>query len=554
MPDQGAFRRERCGASGLHGEDCSRSLAVRPAIRTTVQPIGNSGALPDRSQRADDGPGRTLRIGWTFQPGIALRRHARRAVLLLIRSGFGTKAASIAGVLGGPRSANLRGWLASIADRHGDHTDFWNQAARRFPSDVRLIRNAVHAALRAGRTAEAEGAFIRLLESGIATATDSRFVVGLSNGDVRRGQYSRIRDRVRNFLAALPSGSHRRIAAVRLNRIIYAHFPRRAHRAADASVLRSRFVAMLARSAVAQTPRALLMRVALNEARLESEYPGSLFYTDVVQTQRDRFISLVRQKLASGEPYSFLRLGDGEAACLPYEPRLARHAAADARDRERIWWGKPLDRPIRALLAPRVARAMWDADCIGLPTIGRYLRELNLFREDSLETSLTGRGLRSVLYCSERLSQLRSPGLPRPILVSCHLHQDLALWDGYGALLDGAKELVLVSCHPDLADWMGARFGVRIAGNVVLPPDRVSGPLLKLRIPESRSLPQILDEVVDELGDLPRGRLVLVGAGYPGKWLASVARQRGGVVLDLGSVFDYWLGLNSRSYLDLAPQ
>ncbi|MGH6888535.1 MAG: hypothetical protein ACREHF_04970 [Rhizomicrobium sp.] len=238
---------------------------------------------------------------------------------------------------------------------------------------------------------------------------------------------------------------------------------------------------------------------------------------------------------------------------MPYEPRLAGHAAADARDRERIWWGEPLDRDVRALLAPRVARAIWDSDCIGLPTTGRYLRELNLLQEDSLESSLTGRGLRAVLYCSEHLSRLRSPGLAQPVLVSCHLHQDLALWDCYGTLLDGAKELVLVSCHPDLADWMANRFGIRIAGNLVLPPDRISGPLLKRRVEETRGLPQILDKVADDLGDLPRGRLVLVGAGYPGKWLASVARQRGGVVLDLGSVFDHWIGLSTRSYLDLDP-
>jgi hypothetical protein len=59
--------------------------------------------------------------------------------------------------------------------------------------------------------------------------------------------------------------------------------------------------------------------------------------------------------------------------------------------------------------------------------------------------------------------------------------------------------------------------------------------------------------VLDEMGDLPLGRLVLVGAGYPGKWLVSEARRRGGIALDLGSIFDYWLGLNTRSYLDLDP-
>jgi len=44
---------------------------------------------------------------------------------------------------------------------------------------------------------------------------------------------------------------------------------------------------------------------------------------------------------------------------------------------------------------------------------------------------------------------------------------------------------------------------------------------------------------------------VLIGAGYPGKILVDVARARGGVALDLGSIFDYWLGLRTRSYLDI---
>jgi hypothetical protein len=63
----------------------------------------------------------------------------------------------------------------------------------------------------------------------------------------------------------------------------------------------------------------------------------------------------------------------------------------------------------------------------------------------------------------------------------------------------------------------------------------------------------MLDEVAENLGDLPRNRLVLVGAGYLGKWLVDVSRARGGVALDVGSIFDYWMGLKTRSYLDLNP-
>jgi len=43
-----------------------------------------------------------------------------------------------------------------------------------------------------------------------------------------------------------------------------------------------------------------------------------------------------------------------------------------------------------------------------------------------------------------------------------------------------------------------------------------------------------------------------VGAGYAGKIIIDEARQRGGIALDLGSIFDHWLGLHTRSYQDLA--
>ena len=131
--------------------------------------------------------------------------------------------------------------------------------------------------------------------------------------------------------------------------------------------------------------------------------------------------------------------------------------------------------------------------------------------------------------------------------------RDLERWQLYPALLDGTREIALVSCHPDLADFVEQKFRVKVATSLVLPPDRVSAPALGGRLYDSRLLPDILDEIVDRMKDLPRGCLVLVGAGYLGKWLVDVARAQGGVALDVGSVFDYWLGLTTRSYLDLNP-
>lgn len=409
----------------------------------------------------------------------------------------------------------------------------------------------MHAALLAGRFQEADAGLVALLSIRKAVVADCRFVVGLTFVDLRAGNPIRLKWRIRAFLASFRGSESYRIAAVRLSRTIFTHFSRNALPRNGAHSRRERFVHMLERSPVRSEPKKILLRAAACEAQLESAFSGCLLETDISAVQCRTFVSLVRNRLSLGQPFAFVRAGDGEAASLPYEPGLAAHAKADARDRERIWWGKPLTPALRARIAPAVARAIWDADCVGIPTIARFLRELRLDQADTLEGSLTGRGLRSLLYCMEGFSGLRSPRLPPPMFTSCHLHQELAMWNCYEELLDGVRDVVFISCHPGLADVARDRFGVHVAASLVLPPDKVSGPLLAKTGREAASLPEILDSVIERIGDLPRNRLVLIGAGYPGKILVNVARQRGGIALDLGSIFDYWLGLRTRSYLDI---
>lgn len=482
------------------------------------------------------------------------RRALRAAAIRAIDSKFADLLAGCLAFFSPRRAFHLRGLMSGIRYRNGDNTDFWATAETAFPLDREFTRNKIHAALRSGRVAEAEAGLDLLIKSRAARAIDCKFVIGLVHFDQRAGNAIRIRMRIRRFLSSLKGTRDYRTAALRLCRVIFAQFPRRIRHGADESrEYRRRVLSMIAHSEICRQPEGLLGRVALCEAKLESRAKLCLFDTDVSRDQCRAFVSLVRGKLTSCQPFSFVRIGDGEAACLPYEPALSALARMDAMDRERIWWGAPLKSGTRARLAPLIARAMWDADCIGVPTIARFLRELHLQQNDKLETSLTGRGLRSILYCAERFETLRSQGLPPPVFTSCHLHQDMARWDCYGELLDGTGEVVLISCHPGLADWVQAEFGTKIAGNIVLPPDRVSGPLLRRRTADGRSLPEMLGEVAELMDDWPRHRLVLVGAGYPGKWLVAIARERGGIALDLGSVFDYWLGLPTRSYLDMSP-
>ena len=473
---------------------------------------------------------------------------ARKLALGTIASGVPSLAAKALAPIDRRRALLLGGIISQFRKRNDDHADFWAEAVGLYPDDPSVLRMRIHSALRSGDTEVAEAQLALLIASRQTRAEDSRFVVGLTNIDLHNSRAGRIRSRVRRFLASLRGSREYRIASVRLSRLIFAHFPRAGTRASGS--IRSRFLCMMDRSQVCSEPKRLLHRVSACEARIERGCAGSMLDTDVSVAQCRAFVSLVRNRIFARRPFSFVRLGDGEAACLAYEPPLAMFATLDARERERIWWGAALEYRVRAKMYPRLARAIFDADCIGVPTVSRFLRELRLLRNDTLETSLTGRGLRAVLHSVEKWENLRSSGLPPPVFVSCHLHQDLELWNCYAELFDGMNDVVLVSCHANLGDCMQQKFGVRLAGHVVLPPDRVTGPYLA-RKPDGPSLPSLFDEAIDRLGDLPRNRLVLVGAGLLGKLLVTEARARGGVALDIGSIFDHWLGLKTRSYLDL---
>lgn len=479
----------------------------------------------------------------------------RSAVFRAADIGFVEAAARGISVLDARRGLYLRGRAMSVARRYADHSDFWHAASLRYPADATFVRQRIHAALRAGRLNDAEEGMARLIAAGCPRASDCNFVIGLAYIYERRGDPEAVRTLVRMFFRALRVGSDYRLAALRLSRLILTCFARARPTDTREESLRNhrQLERMLEHSSIQPASAVLLRRVLRVEEFIAEKYSLALLDTDVSRAQCEAFVELVRSKMFAGEPFSLVRIGDGEAACLPYEPYLDWLAKGDAIEREKIWWGKPLTPAQRGRMTRLVFNAIWSADCIGIPTASRFLRELRLEENDRLDRGLTGRGLRAILHCLEHHKVFRGAGASSPIFTSCHLHQDLERWQLYPALLEGARRIALVSCHAELAGFVEKKYGVKVESSLVLPPDRVSAPAMGDRPFDRRLLPDILDEVVDRMKNLPRGSLVLVGAGYLGKWLIDVARTQGGVALDVGSVFDYWLGLTTRSYLDLNP-
>ncbi len=454
------------------------------------------------------------------------------------------------------RAMLLRGEILSHSQPQRDHTAFWAEAAARFPDDADFVRKTIHAALKAGNAEAARSGIESLIKSRRTRAHDGSFIVGLANIYADRADWRTLRLLVRQFLRSLYGKPDYRIAAVRLSRIIFAYFPR-TRVPNDVEIERGvgeRFLTMLDRSAVRPKPKSILRRVVALERALASSAPMALFDTDISEAECLQFVALVHDRLASGTGFSFIRVGDGESSSLCYEGHLSKFEDADKADRERAWWGAELATSERTKISRQVSSAIWNADCVGIPTVSRILRDIKLYDDDELESGRTGRGLRSIIHAFENSARAGAPHSPLQRFTSCHLHQDLARWNLYPLLLGRSEEIVLVSCHPGLAATVEQRFGVHVAANILVPPRFASIPLLRETPLASGALPDVIDRVADKLGDLPRNRLVLVGAGYLGKRLVDMAKERGGVALDLGSIFDHWVGVNTRSYQDLASR
>jgi tetratricopeptide (TPR) repeat protein len=435
--------------------------------------------------------------------------------------------------------------LGEREPQHG-HTGFWKTALDSYPANTDFLRKYVHAALRDGRLDDARSGMKVLLTHSPLLTSDASYVLGIVNLLDGNRDFGAIRALVREFLKALRTTSSYRLAAIRLSRVILQYFPK-AERP-NVRLPSDRLLGMLRGAPAFAHAAQLIRRVAALQTSLREEGGLCIFDSDVSRREAEVFVDEIRTCLASRTPYSLIRIDDGEGNAVPYRSELSQFAEADAMERERVWWGRPLDARHRAVLNARVLNAMRSADALGIPTFSRILRDIRLDGPESFTQSRTGRGITAVLDALDPDGPLRAARATGRMLTSAYLQHDLVKWGLYRRLFEGAGDIVAVSCHSGLPQAMRSLFGANVARNILIPPRHASLAAFGLREMGPRILPEVLDDLIAELdGDL-RGRLVLVGAGYAGKCIVQAARDRGAVALDLGSVLDYWLGIATRSY------
>jgi hypothetical protein len=255
-------------------------------------------------------------------------------------------------------------------------------------------------------------------------------------------------------------------------------------------------------------------------------------------SQRSAFIELIERNLIAQTPFSFIRLGDGEAIISIGPDTL--FTPEDSRNRQRHWWGEEVPDSVLQSISQELRKSVRNADVLGIPSVYRFLRDQS-DRTNSLARSSQGRGLLTVLRAVRDLDTDNK--LYTDASANIPLFSDLGTITRLAA---HARRVVIVSSG---SSTLVAGALANIDSLVHLPiPTHSKTQFNKKYVHEGPPLPYVYEGVNQELAQLVRpGDLVLVSAGVIGKVFVDTARASGGVGLDIGSAMDQILDAGIHS-------
>lgn len=277
---------------------------------------------------------------------------------------------------------------------------------------------------------------------------------------------------------------------------------------------------------------------------------STYFDARVSASARDRLMELIHDALRLRQPFSALRLGDGEVYGFPWSKQLSlEQHQNDMLIRENHWWGRTINQETRDYVINGFIEAVHSADLLGIPNSFRLLRDTDINGAD-----LYSRTSRSIVVVCQHIAALCYGGqinLTRTSFTDERFHQILfAQFGDLRRLVNAATRVIIVSCYSEklITSQLPELSHPYI---IQIPPHTMTAELSDYP-DKGVILPEILPQLLSHLKAIAEpGSLVLVAAGFAGKMFLHTAKQAGGVALDVGATLDYWLGLKTRSHVDL---
>ncbi|NDY91940.1 hypothetical protein [Ideonella livida] len=254
------------------------------------------------------------------------------------------------------------------------------------------------------------------------------------------------------------------------------------------------------------------------------------------------------KKVSAAEPFSLIRLGDGEGNVLFWSKRQHDYPALASLGMERIlglMFGRlaPKINSWDEFAAPIVAAAR-EATFVGIPNKKQFTTAVDLLSKASTE-KVDVRGMTGVAGVWDAVSAFGQEWIDdeNRHFVNRYAHKFLAQW--IDSVVKQCQRLNVITCYPDLLARMANSWGVKEGRSHLIPNQalNVGWKLTEIHYPDRYF--SISEEL--ESTDL-RGELYLVGAGLLGKAYCRTIEKQGGMAIDVGSLMDVWQGIGVRKY------
>ena len=250
----------------------------------------------------------------------------------------------------------------------------------------------------------------------------------------------------------------------------------------------------------------------------------------------DALIAQLTRAIAEREPFSFVRMFDGEARFLSYlSPRVQKILRPQELSAmvNSIWqsWFKEVIESFDATevleLGRSVLRATADADVLGIASSG-----------------LAGNDYYHFGFLAEMQAMLLVPRhkLYTDALVHHDLHRRIPF---LRPLIENQPFLGFVGCHPDVVRRLADSFNIASHASFLVPGENGRSQL-PAEVLGTGHFPLFYRKILAELRVPFIGAVFLVAAGLLGKVYCARIKELGGIAIDIGALADGWMGYNTR--------
>ena len=278
------------------------------------------------------------------------------------------------------------------------------------------------------------------------------------------------------------------------------------------------------------------------------KYPACNFTFESLQ--KISHVISCRQK--TGDPFSLIRLGDGEGLLLSISDRSTE---ADFKDLTKHLGANGVDLNYLLSLKNRLIQSIKGADIIGVRDdivnvrfeSDRFALPQDEFQESfrksfrlrEVEKNLDYHGFRRIAFLHKSLSSTEFNDESQ--FCSAWFQYDYHNSGEVFKALNQQERIGLISCCYQLPRLLEELFSISVKFHEI--------PGMFRDIPSDKPVPDYVEQLEAllsrQLVEFP-GMLYLVGGGLYGKLYCQLIKSQGGVALDLGSLFDAWLGIPSR--------